>query len=103
MVPGVVQELPSRFGLSFLAGGEKGLMLPCSCGDNPKLTPRMSHDEERGVQDEYDRAPRHWLNPLRLDLVISMSSAARHCHHWWRVTSASPSKTESHRPRHAGS
>src|SRR5437016_3136358 len=29
---------------------------------------RMSHDEERvnggGVQDEYGRAPRHWLNPL---------------------------------------
>jgi len=28
----------------------------------------MSHDEERvnggGFEDEHDRAPRHWLNPL---------------------------------------
>jgi hypothetical protein len=39
-------------------------------------TKRVSHDEERakgaGLQNEYDRAPRHWLDPL-LGAVVGVN------------------------------
>ena len=78
----------------------------CACSTRPRrhgLTLRMSHEGERSTdartQDQPERAPPHWLNPLgwAADLFASLSSFNAAARTWSEeVTGMEPDSPRSH-------